>query len=100
MRERASVDAVAGVQRLRETEVEHLHRAVRSHFDVGRLQIAMDDPLLVRGLERVGDLAGDREGVGERESAGSTARRDERASVSPSTSSMTRAVTSPVSSRR
>jgi hypothetical protein len=32
-------------------------RAVRAYLDVGRLQIAMDDLLLVRGFERVGDLA-------------------------------------------
>ena len=35
----------------------------RADFDVGRLQIAMDDALVVRGFERVGDLAGDRQRV-------------------------------------
>ena len=53
------------VHRLGETEVEHLHRAVGADLDVGRLQIAMDDALLVRRLERVGDLARDRQRVGD-----------------------------------
>ena len=54
------------VHRLRQTEVEHLHRAVGADFDVRGLEIAMDDALLVRGFERVGDLARDRQRVGER----------------------------------
>ena len=52
---RATRSAVR-LQRLRQTEVEHLHRAVGADLDVGRLQIAMDDALLVRGFERLGDL--------------------------------------------
>ena len=47
-------------RRLRQPEVEHLHRAVRRDLDVRRLQIAMDDALLVRGFERLGDLPRDR----------------------------------------
>ena len=47
-------------QRLRESEIEHLHGAARPHFDVRRLEIAMDDPDFVGGLERVGDLPCDR----------------------------------------
>jgi hypothetical protein len=39
-----------------------VHGAVLSHLDVGRLQIAMDDVLLVRRFERVGDLSCDRQG--------------------------------------
>ena len=31
----------------------------RRDLDVGRLQIAVDDPLVVRGLERLRDLPGD-----------------------------------------
>ena len=46
---------------LRQPEVEHLHRAVRRDLDVGRFQIAVDDALLVCRLERLGDLARDRE---------------------------------------
>ena len=40
------------LQRLGQAEVEHLDRAVRPDLDVGRLQIAVDDALLVRGFER------------------------------------------------
>jgi len=39
-----------------QAEVEHLHRAIRADLDVGGLQVAMDDPLLVRGFQRLGDL--------------------------------------------
>jgi hypothetical protein len=35
---------------LRETEIQHFHRSVRSNLDVGRLQVAVNDPLLVRRL--------------------------------------------------
>ena len=46
-----------------EPEVQDFHRAVVSHFDVRRLQIAMDDPVLMRLLERLGDLARNRQRV-------------------------------------
>ena len=46
---------------LRQPEVEHLHGAVRRDLDVRRFQIAVDDALLVRGFERLRDLARDRE---------------------------------------
>src|SRR5207244_13345454 len=46
--------AVPYVARLRETEVEHLHPTVVADFDVGRLQIAMDDALLRSEERRVG----------------------------------------------
>ena len=49
-------------QRLGQSEVQHLHGAVGAELDVGGLQVAMHDALLVRGLERVGDLPGDRQG--------------------------------------
>ena len=49
----------SSLERLREPEVEHLDRAVGPDLDVGRLQIAMDDALLVRGFERLGDLPRD-----------------------------------------
>ena len=65
--------------RLREPEVEHLDRAVGPQLDVGRLQIAMDDALLVRRFERLRDLLRDRQGLIERESA--LARSDRRASA-------------------
>ena len=46
---------------LRQPEVEDLHRTVGPHLDIGRFQIAVDDSLLVRGFERLGDLFRDRE---------------------------------------
>ena len=57
------------IERLRQPEVEHLHRAVGSDFDVCRLEIAMDDALLVRGFERVRDLLRDRQRLVERDRA-------------------------------
>ena len=57
------------VHRFREPEVEHLHRAVRADFDVRRLQVAMDDALLVRGFEGLRDLLRDRQRVGKRDRA-------------------------------
>ena len=57
------------LHRLRQPEVEHLHRAVGAHLDVRGLQIAMDDALLVRGFERVGDLLRDRQRFVERDRA-------------------------------
>jgi hypothetical protein len=43
----------------REPEIEHFDAAARRHRHVCRLEIPMDDALLVRGIERIGDLAGD-----------------------------------------
>ena len=54
------------VHGFRETEVEHLHGAVAAHLDVRGLQIAVDDPLLVRGFERLRDLLRDGQGFVER----------------------------------
>ena len=56
-------------QRFRETEVEHLDRAVTPHLDVRRLQVAVNDPLLVRGFERLGDLLRDRQRFVDRDRA-------------------------------
>ena len=56
-------------KRLGQAEVEHLHGAVGPHLDVCRLEIAMDDALLVRGFERLGDLPRDRQRLGERKRA-------------------------------
>jgi hypothetical protein len=64
---------------LGEPEVEHLDRAAGRDLDVGGLQIAMDDTLGVRGLERVHDLARDAEGLLERNRAGLDAVRERRA---------------------
>ena len=78
--------AVAGPG-LGEAEVEHFHRAVVADLDVGGLQIAMDDPFVVRGLERLGDLPRDRQRLVERESGRARAAA---ARSSPSTSSIAR----------
>ena len=48
--------AACGVEGLRQPEVQHLHRAVLADLDVRRLQVPMNDPLLVRGFEGLGDL--------------------------------------------
>ena len=54
---------------LGEAEVEDLDRAIGTNFDVGRLQIAVHDALLVRVLHGLGDLPGDVERVAERQRA-------------------------------
>ena len=53
---------IAG-SRFRETEIQHLHRAIRRDLDVRRLQVAMDDAALVREVERPRDLSRDVQGV-------------------------------------
>ena len=57
----------ARTERFGESEIEDLHRAVRPPLDVRGLQIAMDDALGVRCLERVGDLTGDVQRFGDRQ---------------------------------
>ena len=42
--------------RLRESEIQNLDRLVRRDLDVGRFQVAVDDAVLVRGLQSFGDL--------------------------------------------
>ena len=49
------------MDRLGETEVEHLDRAVGSDLDVRGFQVAVNDALLVRGFERRGNLPCDGE---------------------------------------
>ena len=73
------------LHRLREAEVEHLHRAVGAHLDIRGLQIAMDDALLVRRFERLRDLLRDRQRLVERNRAPRDAlRRDPRPRRAPS----------------
>ena len=48
-------------ERLRQAEVQHFHCAIRSELDVRRLEIAMNNPTLVRRFERFSDLHGDRQ---------------------------------------
>ena len=72
-------------------EVQQLHRAVLAHLDVRGLQVSMDDPLFVRGFERLRQSASAIEQrLGQSES-GRAAIRSARSS--PSTSSMTSAWT-------
>ena len=65
--ERAGALPESGVVRpgpgLREPEVQDLDLAVRGDLHVGGLEVAVDDALLVRFLEGLGDLAGDRDRV-------------------------------------
>ena len=46
-----------------QSEIEQLHETRRRHLDVGRLQIAMNDPLPMRHLQGVCDLHRDRDGI-------------------------------------
>ena len=57
------------VERLCQTEIEHLDLAVGHDLHVGGLQVAVHDALLVRGLERLTDLPGDVRGFIERQCA-------------------------------
>ena len=45
----------------REPEIQHLDVALHAEHDVRRLQIAMDHPCLVRGLQRLGNLLRNRQ---------------------------------------
>ena len=60
--------AVRRIGELREAEVEHLDCAVGPQLDVGRFEVAVDDAVLVRRFERLGDLPRDREGLVHRQS--------------------------------
>ena len=48
-----------GAKGFGQSEVQQLHDAIRRDLDVGGLQIAMDDSLVVRVLQRIGDLRAD-----------------------------------------
>ena len=76
-----------GIDHAREAEVENLDLVLGRQHHVGRLQIAMDDALLVRGFEGVEHLPGVRDGFVERQRALSRA---EPASDSPSMNSRIR----------
>ena len=56
-------------KRFGKAKVQHLRGPVGSDLYVCRLQVAVDDSLFVRRLERLGDLPGEREGFIERETA-------------------------------
>jgi hypothetical protein len=55
--------------RLRQPEIEDLHHAVGCKLDVGRLEIAVNDSLFMRGVECVGNLLRDDEGLADRQRA-------------------------------
>src|SRR5262245_47034069 len=55
-RRRISARRNRRLQYFREPKVQNLHRAIRSHLDVRWLQIAVNDPLLMGGFERIGNL--------------------------------------------
>ena len=57
----ASAAPASDVDRLRQPEIQHLDRSVGADLDVRGFQIAVNDALLVRGFERLGDLSGDRQ---------------------------------------
>ena len=60
---------IGGIERLGQTEIEHLDEPVGADLDVGRFQVAVDDAAVVRRFERLGDLAGDVERLVERQGA-------------------------------
>src|SRR5262249_41077098 len=78
---------VLGVRELGQTEVEDLDPPVSRDEQVLGLQIAMDDPLLVRGGEALRDLDRVVDGRPRREPSAPPARAARR--VSPSRSSLT-----------
>ena len=59
MRQVASAVRVARGHR--QPEIEHFDLAACREFEIGRLQIAMDDALAVCGVEGIGNLPGDRQ---------------------------------------
>jgi hypothetical protein len=61
---------VSRLRQLGETEVQHLDPAVVSDHHVGRFEVAMDDPFLVGGGQRVSDLDRERKEPVELEASG------------------------------
>jgi hypothetical protein len=53
----------SGVVHLRQPEVGHLHHAVIADHDVGRFDVAVDDPALVRIGQGIAHMRGDGHGV-------------------------------------
>jgi hypothetical protein len=51
---------------LREAEVQHLDAIIGGELDVRRFEVAVNDPLVVCGFERVHELSREAERVGQR----------------------------------
>jgi hypothetical protein len=51
------------LHRFGQAEIEHLHTPLVGDLDVGRLQVAMNNPALVRRIQRVDDLQDERHRV-------------------------------------
>ena len=62
----------AGLDHLRQAEVENLHRTVGRDLDVRRLEVAVDHAPVVGSLERIGNLAGYRQSLFDRKPASAT----------------------------
>ena len=74
----AEAPASMRVHGLRQAEVEQLRRrhprssrAARGQHDVAGLEVAVDDAVLVRSIQRLGNLRGDLERLRERDGAAS-----------------------------
>lgn len=57
------------LDRSRQSKIEHLDLIVWRDLHIGRFEIAMHDPALVRGLERFRDLRGNAQRLVERQGA-------------------------------
>ena len=51
-----AVYLAAAPRHFRQPEIEDLRLTAFGHHDVRRFDVAMNDPLRVRGIERIGDL--------------------------------------------
>jgi hypothetical protein len=51
---------IAGSGGLGQAEIQHLYCTVRPHLDICGLQVAVDDSALVRRVQCLADLSGDR----------------------------------------
>ena len=70
----------AGMHRVRHAEVDDLHRVVGHHEDVARLQIAMDEAALVRGMKTAARLREDLDHALHRQTMAGAADESDRAS--------------------
>ena len=60
---------LCGLEHLRDAEIREKEPVPFPDEDVRRLHVAVEDPLLVRGVERPGQLGDPRRRVGERDRA-------------------------------